>query len=50
MSEKSASNRRRGDRYKRLVIDYSETTFHQNEQIIHLLKEILDQLKKAAHR
>lgn len=50
MSEKSATSRRRGDRYKRMVIDYSEATFHQNEQIIQLLKEILEQVKKAAHR
>lgn len=37
---------KRRDRYHRMVVDYSEAGFHQNEEIIKLLKEIRDLLKK----
>lgn len=37
---------KRRNRYQRLMVDYTEATFHQNEEIIKILKEIRDALKK----
>lgn len=47
MEKKRVSNPKRRDRYHRIVVDYAEAGFHQNEEILKILKEIRDLLKKS---
>ncbi len=50
MPEKKKIQPKRHDRYHRMVMDYSEASFHQNEEIILLLTEIKDLLKKKSEK
>ena len=46
MHGKNIEKPKRRDRFRRLAIDYADAQFHQNEEIIKLLKEVRDLLKK----
>ena len=45
MQEKKDHSPKRRDRYHRIVVDYADAQFHQNEEILKILKEIRDLLK-----
>ena len=46
MEAKKDKSPKRRDRYRRMVVDYTEAHFHQNEELLKMLWEIRDLLKK----
>ena len=45
MEKKQDHSPKRRDRYHRIVVDYADAAFHQNEEILKVLREIRDLLK-----